>query len=177
MSILSQLMPKRGSTGVTKRKGRGHATGQGGTAGKGHKGQKARAGGRVRWGFEGGQTPLMRRTPKSGFNNKNFRTEYEVVNLTALDKLSGEVTPDSLKLAGLVNGGLVKILGTGKVSKGLTVRAHKFSATAKESIEKAGGKTEVIRLRKFDESPLKKKLSPKKAEKAKKAAGAKAPKA
>lgn len=165
MSILSQLMPKRGSTGVTKRKGRGHATGQGGTAGKGHKGQKARTGGRVRWGFEGGQTPLMRRTPKSGFNNKNFRTEYEVVNLTALDKLSGEVSPESLKKAGLVGGGLVKILGTGKISKGLTVKAHKFSAVAKEQIEKAGGKTEVIKLRAHAESPYKKKLSPSKLKK------------
>lgn len=170
MSILSSLMPKRGSTGVTKRKGRGHATGQGGTAGKGHKGQKARTGGRVRWGFEGGQTPLMRRTPKSGFNNKNFRTEYEVVNVAALEKLSGEVTPESLKKAGLVAGGLVKILGTGKLAKGLTVKAHKFSATAKTQIEKAGGKTEVIRLRKLDESPYKKKLSPSKAKKAAKKA-------
>ncbi|CAN5441778.1 50S ribosomal protein L15 [soil metagenome] len=169
MSVLESLMPRRGSTGVTKRKGRGHATGQGGTAGKGHKGQKARAGGRVRWGFEGGQTPLMRRTPKSGFNNKNFETKYEIVNLTALDKLSGEVNPETLKAAGLVNGGLVKILGTGKLSKILTVRAHKFSATAKEMIEKAGGKTEVIKLRAFDESPLKKKLSPSKLKKAGKA--------
>ena len=166
MSILSQLMPKRGSTGVTKRKGRGHATGQGGTAGKGHKGQKARAGGRVRWGFEGGQTPLMRRTPKSGFNNKNFETKYDVVNLASLEKLSGEVNPESLKKAGLVSGGLVKILGTGKLSKNLTVKAHKFSATAKEMIEKAGGKTEVIKVRAFDESPLKKKLSPSKLKKA-----------
>ncbi|MDX9732323.1 MAG: 50S ribosomal protein L15 [Bdellovibrionales bacterium] len=137
-------MPKRGSTGVTKRRGRGHATGQGGTAGKGHKGQKARTGGRVRWGFEGGQTPLMRRTPKSGFNNKDFRTEYQVVNLKDLEKLSGEVTPETLKAAGLVRSGLVKVLGTGKLSKGLTVKAHKFSAKAKELIEAAGGKTEVI---------------------------------
>lgn len=165
MSILSQLMPKRGSTGVTKRKGRGHATGQGGTAGKGHKGQKARTGGRVRWGFEGGQTPLMRRTPKSGFNNKNFRTEYDIVNLADLEKLSGEVTPLSLKDAGLVGRGLVKVLGTGKLSKSLTVKAHKFSATAEASIKKAGGKTEVIKVRAFDESPLKKKLSPSKLKK------------
>lgn len=172
MSILSQLMPKRGSTGVTKRKGRGHATGQGGTAGKGHKGQKARTGGRVRWGFEGGQTPLMRRTPKSGFNNKNFRTEYEIVNLADLEKLSGVVTPESLKTAGLVNSGLVKVLGTGKLSKNLTVKAHKFSATAQGAIEKAGGKTEVIRVRQFDESPLKKKLSPSKMKKAGKSAKA-----
>ncbi len=169
MSVLESLMPRRGSTGVTKRKGRGHATGQGGTAGKGHKGQKARAGGRVRWGFEGGQTPLMRRTPKSGFNNKNFEIKYEVVNLAALEKLSGEVNPETLKSAGLVGSGLVKILGNGKISKGLTVKAHKFSASAKEMIEKAGGKTEVIRLRQFDESPLKKKLSPKKAAASKKA--------
>ena len=170
MSVLESLMPRRGSTGVTKRKGRGHATGQGGTAGKGHKGQKARAGGRVRWGFEGGQTPLMRRTPKSGFNNKNFETKYDVVNISALEKLSGEVNPETLKKAGLVSGGLVKILGTGKLSKGLTVKAHKFSASAKGMIEKAGGKTEVIRLRQFDESPLKKKLSPSKAKKAAKKA-------
>lgn len=145
LNVLSSLMPKRGSTGVTKRRGRGHATGQGGTAGKGHKGQKARTGGRVRWGFEGGQTPLMRRTPKWGFNNKDFRTEYQVVNVASLEKLTGEVTPESMKKAGLVVGrGLVKVLGNGKLSKGLTVKAHKFSAKAKELIEKAGGKAEVI---------------------------------
>jgi large subunit ribosomal protein L15 len=144
MSILSHLMPKRGSTGVTKRRGRGHATGQGGTAGKGHKGQKARAGGRVRWGFEGGQTPLMRRSPKWGFNNKDFRTEYQVVNLKDLSGLTGDVTPESLKKAGLIHTGLVKVLATGTISKALNVKAHKFSAKAKEAIEKAGGKAEVV---------------------------------
>ena len=144
MSILSQLKPKRGSTGTTKRRGRGHATGQGGTAGRGHKGQKARAGGRVRWGYEGGQTPLMRRTPKWGFNNKDFRTEYQVINLKDLEQFSGEVTPESLRAAGLVSKGLLKVLAKGEVKKALTVKAHKFSAKAKEMIEKAGGKVEVL---------------------------------
>ena len=144
MSILSQLKPKRGSTGSRKRRGRGDGTGLGGTAGKGHKGQKARAGGRVRWGFEGGQTPLMRRTPKWGFNNKDFRTEYEVLNLKDLSAFSGEVTPDSLKKAGVIGNGKLKILATGELKKALTVKAHKFSSKAKEMIEKAGGKAEVL---------------------------------
>ena len=144
MSILSQLKPKRGSTGSRKRRGRGHATGQGGTAGKGHKGQKARAGGRVRWGFEGGQTPLMRRTPKWGFNNADFRTEYQVVNLKDLEQFSGEVTPELLRTAGLVGKGLLKVLANGQIKQALVVKAHKFSAKAKEMIEKVGGKVEVI---------------------------------
>lgn len=144
MNILSQLKPRRGSTGSRKRRGRGDGTGLGGTAGKGHKGQKARAGGRVRWGFEGGQTPLMRRTPKWGFNNKDFRTEYQIVNLAALERFSGEVNPETLRGAGLIGSGLVKILGHGELKKAVNVKAHRFSAKAKEMIEKAGGKAELI---------------------------------
>ena len=148
MSILSQLMPKRGSTGVTKRKGRGHATGQGGTAGKGHKGQKARTGGRVRWGFEGGQTPLMRRTPKSGFNNKNFKAVFSVVNvgdLARLDASVAEVSAEVLAQAGLIRDVSlpVKVLGTGELARAFKVTAAKFSGSAKEKIEKAGGQALV----------------------------------
>jgi large subunit ribosomal protein L15 len=86
----------------------------------------------------------MRRSPKWGFNNKDFRTEYQVVNLKDLAQLSGEITPASLKKAGLIHAGLVKVLGTGTISKALNVKAHKFSVKAKEAIEKAGGKVEVV---------------------------------
>jgi large subunit ribosomal protein L15 len=144
MSLLAELRPKKGATGYRKRVGRGNGSGLGGTAGKGHKGQKARAGGRVRWGFEGGQTPLMRRLPKFGFSNRAFETRYDIVNLELLNSFSGEVGPESLEAAGLLRYGRVKILGKGQVSKALTVKAHKFSESAKAAIEKAGGKTEVI---------------------------------
>lgn len=144
MSLLSQLMPKKGSTGYRKRVGRGIGSGLGGTSGKGHKGQKARAGGRVRWGFEGGQTPLMRRLPKFGFSNVDFATEYDILNLSQLERFTGEVTPEALEAAGLLRVGRVKILAKGELKKALTVKAHKFSAKAKEAIEKAGGKVEVI---------------------------------
>jgi large subunit ribosomal protein L15 len=146
MSLLSILRPRSGSTFTKKRKGRGHATGQGGTAGKGHKGQKARAGGTVRWGFEGGQTPLMRRLPKFGFNNKVFRTEYDVFNLSALDKLAqkNEINPVILRAQTNLKTDKIKILATGKLTKALTVKAHRFSAAARAAIEAAGGKAEVI---------------------------------
>lgn len=144
MSLLSSLRPKWGATGYRKRVGRGTGSGLGGTAGKGHKGQKARTGGRVRWGFEGGQTPMMRRLPKFGFSNVRFETGYDIFNLGQLEKLGKEVTPETLKAAGLLSWGRVKILGNGKITKPVTVRAHKFSASAKEAIEKAGGKAEVI---------------------------------
>jgi large subunit ribosomal protein L15 len=146
MSLLSILRPRSGSTFTKKRKGRGHATGQGGTAGKGHKGQKARAGGTVRWGFEGGQTPLMRRLPKFGFNNKVFRTEYDVFNLSALEKLAqkNEINPAILEAQTNLKTDKIKILATGKLTKALTVKAHRFSAAAKAAIEAAGGKAEVI---------------------------------
>ncbi len=144
MSLLSSLAPKDGAKHYIKRLGRGRGSGLGQTSGKGHKGQLARSGGKVRRGFEGGQTPLMRRLPKFGFSNVTFETRYSIVNLADLNKLSGEITPESLKSAGLVHTFPVKILGNGKLEKALTVKAHKFSETAKKAIESAGGKTEVI---------------------------------
>lgn len=144
MSILSKMKPKKGSTHSRKRVGRGVGSGLGQTSGKGHKGQKARAGGRVRWGFEGGQTPLMRRLPKWGFSNVAFRTEFDIVNLDQLNKFDGEATPESFEKAGLLKHGRVKILAKGKLTKALTVKAHKFSDSAKAAIENAGGKAEVI---------------------------------
>lgn len=144
MSLLENLAPNPGATGYRKRVGRGNGSGLGGTSGMGHKGQKARAGGRVRWGFEGGQTPLMRRLPKFGFSNKRFATEYDVLNLNDLAKLGGDVSPESLEKAGLLRYGRVKILANGQLTKAVNVKAHKFSAAAKAAIEKAGGKTEVI---------------------------------
>lgn len=144
MSLLGDLKPRAGSTGYRKRVGRGHGSGLGGTSGKGDKGQKARAGGRVRWGFEGGQTPLMRRLPKFGFSNKNFATYYDVFNVGQLNSFDDEVTPEALEKAGLLKHGRVKILGSGELKKKLVVKAHKFSETAKAAIEKAGGKAEVI---------------------------------
>jgi large subunit ribosomal protein L15 len=144
MSLLSELKPKEGSIGYRKRVGRGNGSGLGGTAGKGHKGQKARAGGRVRWGFEGGQTPLMRRLPKFGFSNVAFATEYDVFNLSDIAKLGSEVTPETLEKAGLLRSGRVKVLANGELKTAVTVRAHKFSAAAKAAIEKAGGKAEVV---------------------------------
>jgi large subunit ribosomal protein L15 len=144
MSLLSKLAPADGAKHYQKRLGRGRGSGLGQTAGKGHKGQLARSGGKVRRGFEGGQSPLSRRLPKFGFNNTAFETKYSVVNLSALNKLSGEVTPETLKTAGIVHKFPVKILGLGKIEKALTVKAHKFSETAKKAIEAAGGKVEVI---------------------------------
>src|SRR6478672_7629489 len=126
MSILAELRPKKGATGYRKRVGRGNGSGLGGTAGKGHKGQKARTGGRVRWGFEGGQTPLMRRLPKFGFNNHNFRTRYDVINVETLNQFDGEVSPETLDKAGLLTYGRIKILGKGTLTKKLKVKAHKL---------------------------------------------------
>ena len=142
--ILSNLMPAKGSTGYRKRVGRGKGSGLGQTSGKGHKGQKARSGGTVRWGFEGGQTPLMRRLPKSGFSNVDYATNYDVFNLGQLEKIGGEISPETLEKKGLLRVGRVKILANGEIKKALTVKAHKFSAAAKAAIEKAGGKAEVI---------------------------------
>ncbi len=146
MSILESLHPQKGSTHNSKRLGRGRGSGKGGRAGKGNKGQKQRKSGNIRRGFEGGQTPVHRRTPKFGFKNTMFATRYEIVNLSTLEKLSGEVTLESLQKAGCVKHGPVKILGHGELKKALTVKAHKFSDTAKAAIEKAGGKVEVIKL-------------------------------
>lgn len=145
---LTDLRPAAGTNKKKKRLGRGVATGQGKTAGKGMKGQNSRSGGGVRPGFEGGQMPLYRRLPKVGFTNI-WRIEYAVVNLFDLNEKFEDgavVTIDALKEAGLVkavkNG--VKILATGEITKKLTVQANKFSATAAEKINAAGGKAEVI---------------------------------
>lgn len=145
MSLLKTLAPFEGAKHSPKRVGRGIGSGLGGTAAKGHKGQLARTGGRVRRGFEGGQTPLARRLPKFGFSNVDFATDYDIVNLSQLEKISGEVNPETLNKAGLTGKGLVKVLGNGQLKKALTVKAHKFSESAKKAIEAAGGKAEVIK--------------------------------
>ncbi len=145
MSLLSKLSPAEGSTHSPKRIGRGIGSGKGGTSTKGHKGQLARTGGTVRRGFEGGQTPMHRRLPKFGFTNVDFANEYEIINLSQLTKLSGTVTPETLKEAGLVGNGRIKVLGNGEIKTAMTIKAHKFSASAQKAIEAAGGKIEVIK--------------------------------
>ena len=131
-----------------KRIGRGPGSGHGKTAGKGHKGQNVRSGGGVRPGFEGGQLPLYRRLSKRGFNNYNFQTVYATVNVSDLERFDEGtvVTVEKLKEVGLVNKELdgVKVLGNGELSKKLTVKANKFSETAKQKIENVGGTIEVI---------------------------------
>lgn len=144
---LHDLRPAEGTNKAKKRLGRGTASGQGKSAGKGQKGQKSRTGGGVRPGFEGGQMPLYRRLPKVGFTNI-FRKEYAVVNLADLDRFENGtvVNPEALRESGLVHAmkSGIKILGTGDLTKNLTVQAHKFSKTAEEKIAAAGGKVEVI---------------------------------
>ena len=144
---IHELSPVAGSTHVNKRKGRGHATGNGKTAGRGHKGQKARSGGGTRVGFEGGQMPLVRRVPKRGFNNI-FAEPLNGVNVAVLDKFEEGSVVDTQALldAGILSKCKygVKFLGNGEVTKKLTVKAAAFSASAKEKIEAAGGKAEVI---------------------------------
>lgn len=144
---LSELSPVPGSTKVGKRKGRGIATGNGKTGGRGHKGQKARSGGKVRVGFEGGQMPLSRRVPKRGFNNI-FAKPLTSVNVGLLNGFEDGAVVDAavLEAAGLIPGcpyGL-KVLAGGELSKKLTVKAAAFSESAKEKIEQAGGKAEVV---------------------------------
>jgi large subunit ribosomal protein L15 len=150
MNELSRLTPPRGG-GVKERKrvGRGQASGLGKTAGRGGKGQKARTGNMNFLGFEGGQMPIQRRIPKRGFSNP-FRVEYAIVNVGDLERLAPTepVTLESLASAGVLKDtrdGL-KILGDGELSKAITVRAHKVSASAREKIEKAGGKIELIEV-------------------------------
>lgn len=145
---LHELSPAEGSKKAVKRIGRGPASGQGKTAGKGHKGQKARAGRGMRPGFEGGQMPLQRRIPKRGFNNI-FAKEITAVNVSALDKAFEDgavVDVNALIEKGLVKKALdgVKILGNGEISKKLTVKVNAYSDSAKQKIEAAGGKAEVI---------------------------------
>ena len=144
---LNELRAIPGDTRDTKRKGRGHGTGNGKTAGRGHKGQKARSGGGVRLGFEGGQMPLYRRLPKRGFNNI-FRKIYAEVNVSDLEMFDNDtvVTVELLKENGLVKKVVdgVKILGNGEITKKLVVKATKFTKTAQEKIQSAGGKVEVM---------------------------------
>ncbi|SFE40839.1 LSU ribosomal protein L15P [Lentibacillus persicus] len=144
---LHELKSAEGSRKKRNRVGRGMSSGNGKTSGRGHKGQKAREGGNTRPGFEGGQMPLFQRLPKRGFTNVH-RKEFAIVNLDALNRFDEdtEITPELLLEEGVVNKAKagIKVLGNGSVEKKLTVKAHKFSASAKEAIEAAGGKTEVI---------------------------------
>jgi large subunit ribosomal protein L15 len=144
---LHELGPAPGTNKEPKRVGRGTASGQGKSAGRGQKGQGSRTGGGVRPGFEGGQMPLSRRLVKRGFTNI-FATEYAEVNVETLNRFEDgtEITPELLKKSGIVKNMLdgVKILGNGNIEKKLTVKAHKFTKSAQEKIEAAGGKVEVI---------------------------------
>lgn len=144
---LHELQPTAGSRRDNWRKGRGEGSGNGKTAGKGHKGQNSRSGGGVRLGFEGGQLPLFRALPKRGFKNVNH-VNYAVINVSALERFEAGtlVTPTLLIESGLVRKECdgIKVLGNGKLSKALTVQAHKFSKSAEKAISEAGGKIEVI---------------------------------
>ncbi len=144
---LHELSPAPGSRHERKRVGRGIGSGTGKTAGKGHKGQNARSGGGVRVGFEGGQNPIYRRLPKRGFNNIH-RKEYAIVNLEKLNSFAEgtEVTPETLLESGIIKDPKhgIKILGNGEITVQLTVKANKFSQSAVDKIQAAGGKTEVI---------------------------------
>ena len=146
---LETMAPAQGARTSSKRLGRGIGSGLGKTSGKGHKGQWARSGGGVRPGFEGGQMPLIRRLPKRGFTNAKFTKQYTIVNISDLEKFENgaEVTPEILYNAGIVSkveeyG--VKILGNGELTKKLVVKANKFTKSAVEKIEKAGGQAEVL---------------------------------
>jgi large subunit ribosomal protein L15 len=141
---LHELSPAKGSKHSKKRVGRGPGSGLGKTAGRGEKGQKSRTGYSSRPGFEGGQMPLVRRVPKRGFTNI-FKVEYAVVNLAQLGELDGDVTPEVLVERGLVRSGKkVKVLGDGEIGKPLRVVADKFSKSAREKIEAAGGRCEEL---------------------------------
>jgi large subunit ribosomal protein L15 len=141
---LHELSPAKGSKHSKKRVGRGPGSGIGKTAGRGEKGQKSRTGYSSRPGFEGGQMPLIRRVPKRGFTNI-WRREYAVVNLSQLAEIEGDVTPEVLRELGLVRSGRkVKVLGDGEIGKALRVVADKFSKSAREKIEAAGGRCEEL---------------------------------
>ena len=144
---LNELSPAAGSTREAYRKGRGNGSGNGKTGGRGHKGQWARSGGGVRPGFEGGQMPLARRLPKRGFNNI-FATKYVTIKVSDLEKFEAGATVDTEALlkAGIISKTLdgVKVLGNGELTKALNVKVAAYTASAKEKIEKAGGKAEVM---------------------------------
>ncbi len=145
---LNNLKPRPGSKHRVKRLGCGESSGHGKTSGKGHKGQKARSGGSLRLGFEGGQMPLIRRLPKRGFNNAQFKTVYAVVNLTDLEAFEDGATVNEAALLekGLIRGNYdgVKLLATGEVTKKLTISVDKVSAAAAEKIQKAGGSVATV---------------------------------
>ena len=145
---LNNIKFNEGSKRIAKRVGRGTSSGMGKTSGKGHKGQKARSGYSRKAGFEGGQLPLYRRLPKRGFSNALFKEEYAVINVSDLNKFDEGtvITPELLKETGIIKKQLsgIKVLGNGSLEKKLTVKANKFSMTAREKIEAAGGKVEVI---------------------------------
>jgi large subunit ribosomal protein L15 len=141
---LHDLSPAKGSKHSKKRVGRGPGSGLGKTAGRGEKGQKSRTGYSSRPGFEGGQMPLIRRVPKRGFTNI-WRSEYAVVNLSQLAEIEGDVTPEVMRELGLLRSGRkVKVLGDGEIGKPLRVVADKFSKSAREKIEAAGGRCEEL---------------------------------
>ncbi len=146
---LSDLKPKAGSRFKHRRWGIGEGSGGGQTAGRGQKGQRSRSGDGKMPGFEGGQTPLLRRVPKRGFTNKDFKVVYRVVSLADIERVfknQTEVNPDVLKLHGLVRGrGPVKILGDGELSRAYKISAHAFSESAKQKIQKAGGTAEFVK--------------------------------
>jgi large subunit ribosomal protein L15 len=147
---LGEIKSPPGSRKTRKRLGQGSGSGTGKTAGKGHKGQRSRSGAKrgSRIGFEGGQMATYRHMPKIGFSNHNFKTTYQIVNLGDIEQreLDGDIGPVELTRAGLIKkvGGKIKILGHGDLSRALTVKAHKFSKSATEKLEEAGGKAEVI---------------------------------
>jgi large subunit ribosomal protein L15 len=149
MMDLSKIKPAKGSTSTNKRLGRGQGSGGGGTATRGHKGAKSRSGYSRKVGFEGGQMPLQRVVPKSGFRNFN-RVEYKAINIGVLQQLSESVNLDVIDMQALVTAGFVsgkdkvKILGKGTLTSKLTVKAHAFSKSAKEAIEKLEGTTEIL---------------------------------
>jgi large subunit ribosomal protein L15 len=148
MITLSGLKPKEGSRHRRKRVGCGESSGHGKTSGRGHKGQKARSGGSIRLGFEGGQMPLLRRIPKRGFNNTAFKKVWGIVNVGDLNEVADGTTVDATFLYdnGFVRGKLdgIKILGTGELSKKLTIKVESVSAGARTKIEKAGGSIELV---------------------------------
>jgi large subunit ribosomal protein L15 len=154
---LHNLKPRPGAKHRTKRLGIGESSGHGKTSGRGGKGQTARSGGTVRLGFEGGQMPLLRRIPKRGFNNASFRTVYVIVNVEQLNAFDNgaTVTPESLVEAGVMDKLFegVKVLGNGELKKKLTVKAQRFSASAREKITKAGGQCEELPLRSIHHKP------------------------
>ncbi len=146
-------LPKSGGFKNRKRIGRGEGGGRGKTSGRGHKGQRSRAGSSQRPGFESGHIPLYRKLPKRGFSNFEFRTDYAIVNVGDLDRVEGDVAnKETLVKAGLLRNSdkLIKILGEGELSRKLTVSAHKFSGSAKQKIEAAGGSVEVIATKKSE---------------------------